>query len=147
MQLWCLDSEYQQTWFCLTAEKRRHRCCVCEVKSVRLTPSRTLHRQALMQGNCFYQAGCLLLSEHVAGLLCYADEGGSAAQLLEFGCTHVGAGGAEPPKDVPDRVFYIPSVRNLHRPTLRRPGNKHEKKQRFIYLFKKLKAATIKRLI
>lgn len=61
------------------------------------------------------------LSEHLAGLLCNADEGGSPAQLLEFGCSHIGARGAESPQDITDGIFYIPSVRNLHCPTLRCP--------------------------
>lgn len=59
----------------------------------------------------------------MAGLLRDADEGGSAAQLLEFGCAHVGAGGAEPPQNVTDGDLYISSVRNLHRPPLGRSEN------------------------
>lgn len=79
----------------------------------------------VMQNVCFlfvcYEGQGSLLGEHVAGLLRDPDEGGSAAQFLEFGCAHVGAGGAEPPQDVPDGVFYVSSVRNLHRPPFRRP--------------------------
>lgn len=62
----------------------------------------------------------------MAGLLRDPDEGGSAAQFLEFGGAHVGACGAEPPQDVPDGVFYVSSVRNLHRPAFRRPAGQRK---------------------
>lgn len=75
----------------------------------------------------------------MAGLLCYADEGGSTAQLLEFGCAHIGAGGAEPPKHVPDCVFYISSVGNLHCPTLRRPKSKIQTQEKSTHSYFSMK--------
>lgn len=66
------------------------------------------------------------LGEHLAGLLCDANEGGSPAQLLELGGAHVGAGGAEAPQHVPDGVLHVSPVGNLHRPPLGRP----ERRQR-----------------
>lgn len=68
------------------------------------------------------------LSEHLAGLLCDPDEGGSPAQLFQLGGAHVGAGGAEPPQHIPDGVLHISSVGNFHCPPLRRPGSREEKR-------------------
>ena len=42
------------------------------------------------------------------------DERCSPAQFLEFGSSHVGAGGAQPSKDVQDGEFHISFVRYLH---------------------------------
>lgn len=58
------------------------------------------------------------LSEHIARLLCDTDKGGSAAQLFEFGGTHIGAGGAQAPQHIPDGIFHISFVGNLDRPPL-----------------------------
>lgn len=65
---------------------------------------------------------CSLLSEHLAGLLCDTDESGSLAQLFKLGCTHISAGGAQPPQHVPNGVLHISSVGNLHRLPLWSPG-------------------------
>lgn len=54
----------------------------------------------------------------MARLLCDTDKGGSAAQLFEFGGTHIGAGGAESPQHIPDGIFHISFVGNLDRPPL-----------------------------
>lgn len=61
---------------------------------------------------------CILLSEHVAWLLRDADEGGSPAQLFEFGGADVGAGGAEAPQHITDGILHISSIGNLHCPPL-----------------------------
>lgn len=42
------------------------------------------------------------------------DKRRSPAQFLELGSSHVGAGGAQPPEDVQDGEFHVPSVRYLH---------------------------------
>lgn len=65
------------------------------------------------------------LGEHLAGLLCDPDEGGSPAELLQLGGTDVGAGGAEASEHVPDGVLHVPSVGDLHRPALRGPEKRH----------------------
>lgn len=70
-----------------------------------------------------------LLSEHLAGLLCDADEGGSPAQLFELGSAHVGAGGAEAPQHVSDGVLHISSIGNLHCPPLRSSESREEKRE------------------
>lgn len=50
------------------------------------------------------------------------DEGGPAAQLLQFPCPDVGAGGADPAQHVPYRDLHRTFVADLHRLPLRRPG-------------------------
>lgn len=62
------------------------------------------------------------LREDLAMLLGDPDKCCSPAQFLEFGSSHVGAGGAQPPEDVQDGEFHIPSVRYLHSSALRSPG-------------------------
>lgn len=54
------------------------------------------------------------LGEDFVVLLGDPDKCRSLAQFLEFGSSHVGAGGAQPPEDVQDGVFHIPSVWYLH---------------------------------
>lgn len=54
----------------------------------------------------------------MAGLLCDSDKGGPATELLQFGSSYVGAGGAQTTQNVPDGGLYIPPVRYLHRPAL-----------------------------
>lgn len=71
------------------------------------------------------RAGSDPLGEHLAGLLCDPDEGGSPAELLQLGCTNIGAGGAEASEHVPDGVLHVPSVGHLHRPALRGPEGRH----------------------
>lgn len=86
--------------------------------------------------NAYYYATCVyvcgrvcspLCSEHLARLLCDANEGGSPAQLFELSGAHVGAGGAEAPQHVTDGVLHVSSIGNLHRPSLRRPESREEK--------------------
>lgn len=62
------------------------------------------------------------LREDRVVLLGDPDKRRSLAQFLESGSSHVGAGGAQPPEDVQDGVFHIPSVRYLHSLALRSPG-------------------------
>lgn len=50
------------------------------------------------------------------------DERCSPAEFLEFGSSHVGAGGAQPPQDVQDGELHVPAVRHLHGPALRSPA-------------------------
>lgn len=68
-----------------------------------------------------------LRSEHLAGLLCDTNEGGSPAQLFELGGAHIGAGGAKAPQHISDSVLHISSIGNLHCPPLRRPGSRAER--------------------
>lgn len=50
------------------------------------------------------------------------DEGGPAAQLLQFSRPDVGAGGADAAQHVPYRDLHRPFVGDLHRLALRRSG-------------------------
>lgn len=54
------------------------------------------------------------LGEDLVVLLGDPDKRRSLAQFLEFGSSHVGAGGAQAPKDVQDGGFHIPFVWYLH---------------------------------
>lgn len=69
---------------------------------------------------------CALLGEHLTRLLCDTDEGGSLAQLFEFGGAHVGAGGSDAPQHIADGVLHISSVGNLHRLPLGSPESRGE---------------------
>lgn len=80
-----------------------------------------------MRPVCAWTPCAPLLSEHVAGLLCDADEGGPPAQLFELGGAHVGAGGAEAAQHVADGVLHVPPIGDLHCPTLGRPENRGER--------------------
>lgn len=63
----------------------------------------------------------MALDEHLARLLGNSDERGPAAELFEFGCSYICAGGAQAAQDVLDGVLYVTSIRHLHSPALRRP--------------------------
>lgn len=58
-------------------------------------------------------------------LLSYPNERCSSTKLLKFGSSHISAGRSQPPEDIPDGVFYIPSVRHLYRFALRSSGNEN----------------------
>lgn len=61
----------------------------------------------------------IALGEHLARLLCNSDERGPAAELFEFSCSHVCAGGAQTTQDVFDGVLSITFIGDLHGPSLR----------------------------
>lgn len=55
-----------------------------------------------------------VISKHSVKLLGNSDEGGPAAQLLQFASPHIGAGGADPTQDVSYRILYWPFKDDLN---------------------------------
>lgn len=55
------------------------------------------------------------------------DEGGPAAQLLQLGCSHIGAGGSNPTQYISYGDVNGAFVGDLYRLPLRRPGEDRER--------------------
>lgn len=71
-----------------------------------------------------------VVAEDGVELLRDPDEGGPAAQLLQFARTDVGAGGADPAQDVSYRPLHRAFVRDLHCLPLRSSGGGKKKKKK-----------------
>ncbi|MEE6504629.1 hypothetical protein FKM82_005276 [Ascaphus truei] len=71
-------------------------------------------------------SGAAAAAEYRVELLSHPNESRSAAQLLQFGGSHVGASGADPPQDVSDGMFHVPSERDFHSLSLRGPEERTE---------------------
>lgn len=95
--------------------------------SVSFCPMRELH----LVGQCcklllqpLYLAHLTVISEHSVELLCDSDEGGPAAQLLQFSSSDIGARRADTTQDVSYRILYWPFIEDLNRLAFRCPGDK-----------------------
>lgn len=65
-----------------------------------------------------------VVAEDSVELLGDPDEGGPAAQLLQFACPDIGAGGADPAQDVSYCHIHRTFVKNFDCLPLRRSGGK-----------------------
>ncbi len=70
-----------------------------------------------------------VVAEDSVELLGDPDEGGPAAQLLQFACTHIGAGGADAAQDVSYRLLHRTFVRNFDCLSLRCSGAKNTQRR------------------
>lgn len=79
------------------------------------------------------EARCLtVVAVNCVELLGDPDEGGPAAQLLQFPRPHVGAGGPDPAQDVPYGDLHRAFVGDLHRLPLRRSGVSKKRTRRLV---------------
>lgn len=71
-----------------------------------------------------------VVAENSVELLGDPDEGGPAAQLLQFACPDIGAGGADPTQDVSYCNLHWTFVENFDCLPLRRSGGKKQTQRR-----------------
>lgn len=71
-----------------------------------------------------------VVAENSVELLGDPDEGGPAAQLLQFACPDIGAGGADPTQDVSYCNLHWTFVENFDCLPLRRSGGKRQTQRR-----------------